>query len=316
MSDSDSEAPVSPVPEPPVGADQPSNYCSTCGAGDTPAVVECLACKASYCSLCSASHLQPLSTRHHRLIPLAQLPVCPKHHMEAVLYCWTCESTCCLVCSTFSCEHKGHDVCDLETAGEQKMMEWKEITGKLRDMKKKLDLKVDLYEKQRREVEKTQEIMKKKVKNAVLGLVKELNCVFDTEIAALNSVSDPILLTLDQNLSHIFSLQAASSGLAYTNMNKSSLIGRFAPGAQSLLASVSELEVLNPVRSGEEWKDTGKLELAADIWWYGVEMRQENRWECRKCRNRNFLKTSVCRKCGLVNRLLQRLGTASGRISL
>lgn len=309
MSDSESEAPLSPTPGSPVTGDQPSQICAGCSEVNREATVECLACRASYCSLCSTLHLQSASTRHHRLIPLSPLPLCPKHHQETPLYCFTCKSACCLVCSEFSKLHRKHDICDWEGAAGRVQGECGQVLGKLGDMKKMLDVKIGKYEGQKKDVERRHRELKERLKNTVKDLVKTLDTILDEKIEALETTYNPTLTTLNTDLSLLSTHQKSISALSLP-YDKSSRLGKFLPLAQSFLETTSApgfYPTLPKVPSFKADSCKAGLELFADIWTYGTRLSLDNRWECRMCRNKNFPKSSQCRKCGQTNRLLQRL---------
>lgn len=205
--------------------------------------------------------------------------------------------------------HDEHDICDWEGAATRVQGECGRMQGKLEDMKKALDTKIGKYESQRRQVESRHKEVRERLKSAVKDLVKTLNCVLDKKVEELESVYNPTIAALDSDLSQLSAHQASLSALVFPS-DKSSRVGRFLPLAQAFLSSVSSPHFYPaqrkcPAVNSEAYR--AGLDLMADVWAYGTGVSLENRWECRKCRNKNFPKSSICRKCGQTNRLLQRL---------
>ena len=183
------------------------------------------------------------------------------------------------------------------------------IQGTLGDMKKALDCKIGKYEGQRRQVESRHKEIRERLKSAVKDLVKTLNSALDEKVVKLESAYSPTITALDTHLSLLATHQASLSVLTVP-YDKSSRVGRFLPLAQAFLATASSAHFYpalpKPPAIRAESYQAG-LELMADVWTYGTGVSLDSRWECRKCHNKNFPKSGICRKCGQTNRLLQRL---------
>lgn len=123
-----------------------NTVCSNSDGGDLCTQPEdfCSNCCEYYCKTCSSVHRRSKATRSHTLIPIdaltdevlrdaklkSETPRCLKHKEELKLYCMTCKSAVCYVCSQIS--HQSHT--------------FNEITAVDQDLKSELEKAVTILQ--------------------------------------------------------------------------------------------------------------------------------------------------------------------------